>query len=358
MKSIIGVRFYSALNLGDDLFIYILSRRYGENNILTYNQKIPSSLDKIYVLPRYKYIFFRALEKITRKIFLDIWLSRSSEIYVYIGGSIFIENNNLQKWEEETRFYRDLSIPYYILGSNFGPYKNPKFVGIVRDIVSGAQDVCFRDKASYELFRDIPSVRVATDIAFTLNTGMFESVPKQTKTVIISVIDAYSRFDEVTADRYEREIVNLSRQLVKDGYKVTLMSFCKYEGDEIATQRILGKMGKKLQESVSSYAYTGDIYEALGILSRSEIIVASRFHAAVLGLVFGKKILPIVYSDKTLNILRDLDFDGPIFDIREIDKLSGRKFDISNLKSNDVSRQKKLAEKQFQELDKILEKRK
>ena len=358
MKSIIGVRFYSALNLGDDLFIYILSRRYGENNILTYNQKIPSSLDKIYVLPRYKYIFFRALEKITRKIFLDIWLSRSSEIYVYIGGSIFIENNNLQKWEEETRFYRDLSIPYYILGSNFGPYKNPKFVGIVRDIVSGAQDVCFRDKASYELFRDIPSVRVATDIAFTLNTGMFESVPKQTKTVIISVIDAYSRFDEVTADRYEREIVNLSRQLVKDGYKVTLMSFCKYEGDEIAAQRILGKMGKKLQESVSSYSYTGDINEALGVLSRSEIIVASRFHAAVLGLVFGKKILPIVYSDKTLNILRDLDFDGPIFDIREIDKLSGRKFDISNLKSNDVSRQKKLAEKQFQELDKILEKRK
>jgi conserved hypothetical protein len=358
MKSIIGVRFYSALNLGDDLFIYILSRRYGENNILTYNQKIPSSLDKIYVLPRYKYIFFRALEKITRKNFLDIWLSRSSEIYVYIGGSIFIENNNLQKWEEETRFYRDLSIPYYILGSNFGPYKNPKFVGIVRDIVSGAQDVCFRDKASYELFRDIPSVRVATDIAFTLNTGMFESVPKQTKTVIISVIDAYSRFDEVTADRYEREIVNLSRQLVKDGYKVTLMSFCKYEGDEIAAQRILGKMGKKLQESVSSYSYTGDINEALGVLSRSEIIVASRFHAAVLGLVFGKKILPIVYSDKTLNILRDLDFDGPIFDIREIDKLSGRKFDISNLKSNDVSRQKKLAEKQFQELDKILEKRK
>lgn len=358
MKSIIGVRFYSALNLGDDLFIYILSRRYGENNILTYNQKIPSSLDKIYVLPRYKYIFFRALEKITRKNFLDIWLSRSSEIYVYIGGSIFIENNNLQKWEEETRFYRDLSIPYYILGSNFGPYKNPKFVGIVRDIVSGAQDVCFRDKASYELFRDIPSVRVATDIAFTLNTGMFESVPKQTKTVIISVIDAYSRFDRVTADRYEREIVNLSRQLVKDGYKVTLMSFCKYEGDEIAAQRILGKMGKKLQESVSSYSYTGDINEALGVLSRSEIIVASRFHAAVLGLVFGKKILPIVYSDKTLNILRDLDFDGPIFDIREIDKLSGRKFDISNLKSNDVSRQKKLAEKQFQELDKILEKRK
>ena len=187
---------------------------------------------------------------------------------------------------------------------------------------------------------------------------MFESAPKQAKMVIISVIDAYSRFDRVTADRYEREIVNLSRQLVKDGYKVTLMSFCKYEGDEIAAQRILGKMSKKLQESVSSYSYTGDINEALGVLSRSEIIVALRFHAAVFGLVFGKKILPIVYSDKTLNILRDLDFDGPIFDIREIDKLSGRKFDISNLKSNDVSRQKKLAEKQFQELDKILEKRK
>lgn len=358
MKSIIGVKFYSALNLGDDLFVYILSQRYGENNILTYSQKIPASLDKIYTLPRYKYILFRALEKITRKNFLDIWLNRTSEVYVYIGGSIFIENNNLQKWKKNAQAYKDLSIPYYILGSNFGPYKNPEFVSIVRGIVSGAQDACFRDRASYKLFKDIPSVRVATDIAFTLDVNKFRSTPKQSKTAVISVIDAHSRFNKTTADRYEREIVHFSRQLVKDGYKVALMSFCKYEGDEIAVQRILGKMSRKLQESVSSYVYTGDIDEALSVLSEAEIIVASRFHAAVLGLAFGKKVLPIVYSDKTLNILRDLDFDGPIFDIREIDKFSGRKFDIGSLRLNDVSKQKKLAEKQFQELDKILEKRK
>ena len=74
--------------------------------------------------------------------------------------------------------------------------------------------------------------------------------------------------------------------------------------------------------------------------------------------MFGKKVLPIVYSDKTINILRDLNFDGPIFDIREIDKFNGQKFDISNLRVNNIDKQKKLAEKQFQELDKILEKRK
>lgn len=358
MKSIIGVKFYSALNLGDDLFIYILSQRYGENNILTYSQKIPESLDKIYTLPRYKYVLFRALEKITRKSFLDIWLNRTSEVYVYIGGSIFIENNNLQEWKKNAQSYKDLSIPYYILGSNFGPYKNPEFVSIVRGIISGAQDVCFRDKASYKLFKDIPSVRVATDIAFTLDVNKFRSTSEQSKTVVISVIDAYSRFDKTTADRYEREIVRFSKQLVKDDYKVTLMSFCKYEGDETAIRRILDKMSEKLKKTISSYMYTGDIEEALGVLSESEVIVASRFHAAVLGLVFGKKVLPIVYSDKTLNILRDLDFDGPIFDIREIGKFSGRKFDISSLRLNDVSKQKKLAEKQFQELDKILEKRK
>ena len=361
MKKVL-VYFYSKNNLGDDLFVKIITDRYNNefSSIVTVSNK---SFDRTVNLKLYSNKAFFVLSKVADKILgrrnsMLRHFMKERSVFVYVGGSIFIENDNLAMWHKEAVFYSQLKIPYYILGSNFGPYKNPKFVGIVRDIVSGAQDVCFRDKASYELFKDIPSVRVATDIAFTLNTGMFESVPKQTKTVIISVIDAYSRFDEVTADRYEREIMNLSRQLVKDGYKVTLMSFCKYEGDEIATQRILGKMGKKLQESVSSYVYTGDINEALGILSRSEIIVASRFHAAILGLVFGKKVLPIVYSDKTLNILRDLDFDGPIFDIREIDKFSGRKFDVSSLRLNDVSKQKKLAEKQFQELDKILEKRK
>lgn len=356
------LHFYSNNNLGDDLFVKILTDRYKNkfSSVVVLPNKTFAEVDNLKLYSnKILTVALKGIGRVfgRRNIALR-YLAKRNDIFVYVGGSIFIDNGNLPTWRKEEVFYSQLGIPYYILGSNFGPSRSSEFLGIVRKIVSGAQDVCFRDKASYELFKDIPSTRVATDIAFTLDVGKTKSIQKHAKMVVISVIDAYSRFNKTVADRYEQEIINFSEQLVKRGYKVTLMSFCRYEGDEAAILRILDKMSEKLKKMISSYIYTGDIEEALGVLSESEVIVASRFHAAVLGLVFGKKVLPIVYSDKTINILRDLNFDGPIFDIREIDKFNGRKFDISNLRVNNIDKQKKLAEKQFQELDKILEKRK
>ena len=78
----------------------------------------------------------------------------------------------------------------------------------------------------------------------------------------------------------------------------------------------------------------------------------------ILGLLFGKKVLPVAYSDKTINILNDMGFIGPVIDINNIDNFDVKAFDLSSLKINDIDTQKNLAEKQFRELDKVLEKRK
>lgn len=299
----------------------------------------------------------RALSKLfNTRLLLDIKKIRKNDIMVHIGGSLFMETRGPNFWYREKKFYKQIKIPYYIIGSNVGPIQTNEFVSILRKVFAGAKDVCFRDQASYDLFKDIPSVRVATDIAFTLDTSEC-STAEQEKQVVFSIINAYKKFDEETAERYEQEVIKLAKKSIKDGYRVTFMSFCKFEGDEDAIKRIMGKMDNSLRQKINTYLYRGDLDEALAVLANSEIIVASRFHASILGLVFGKKILPLAYSDKTTNILNDMHFEGPVIDIRKIDEFDGSKFDFSTLKLNDVSAQKKLAEKQFQELDKVLTRR-
>lgn len=73
-------------------------------------------------------------------------------------------------WDREIKFYQSVKIPYDIIGSNVGPIRSNEFIETISNIFKNAQDVCFRDSNSYELFKDMPTTRVATDIAFSLNT--------------------------------------------------------------------------------------------------------------------------------------------------------------------------------------------
>lgn len=86
-----------------------------------------------------------------------------------------------------------------------------------------------------------------------------------------------------------------------------------------------------------------------------QIVVGSRFHANILGLILNKTIIPMVYSEKTLNVLKDINFKGRVFDIRELEKC-----DINSLTEQelnykiDVSLQRKEAHRNFEKLDKAI----
>ena len=85
-------------------------------------------------------------------------------------------------------------------------------------------------------------------------------------------------------------------------------------------------------------------------MSSAEIIIGTRFHSIVLGVILQKEIIPISYSNKTNNFLIDIGFDDIINDIRCMDEIliSGR-VDI-----NIIKRLQESAEKQFIMLDEYL----
>lgn len=357
MKTV-NLRYYGAANLGDDIFIKIILDRYKnkfylgckekryikENkNILFRDNYIRLLIGKVKYILGYKYSIPFGLNK--------------GDLLVYIGGSLFIENNNLDAWRREKQFYDSLDKPYYILGSNIGPYSSPEFIEIVRSIFSRAEDVCLRDSYSYELVKDLDNVRLATDIVFTLDISKYKC-GTESNNHVISVIDASRKFDSETSKKYNETIAKIIKKLLTDDESsVTLMSFCEKEGDENACATIMSLLPEDIKDRVETYRYRGDISEALQVLASAKTITGSRFHANILGMVFGKKILPIAYSDKTINILSDMKYPGPIIDIRSIDSFNINELDFDNIQVIDISKLKILAEKQFSELDKVLVKK-
>lgn len=357
MKTV-NLRYYGAANLGDDIFIKIILDRYKNKFYLGCKEKRYIKENKN-ILFRDNYIRLligKVKYILTSKYHIPFGLNKG-DLLVYIGGSLFIENNNLDAWRREKQFYDSLDKPYYILGSNIGPYSSPEFIEIVRSIFSRAEDVCLRDSYSYELVKDLDNVRLATDIVFTLDVSKYKC-DTESNNHVISVIDASRKFDNETSKKYNETIAKIIKKLlVDDESSVTLMSFCEKEGDENACATIMSLLPEDIKDRVEIYRYRGNIGEALQVLASAKTITGSRFHANILGMVFGKKILPIAYSDKTINILSDMKYPGPIIDIRSIDSFNINELDFDNIQVIDISKLKILAEKQFSELDKVLVKK-
>ena len=323
-------------NLGDDLFVDILVNRYRNTKFITISNSYKNKNMKIY---SNKYIN-RVLRNTLMKRLLII---KKSDKIISIGGSMYIEGKSRDKTEEFK------GKEYYILGSNFGPYKTQEYYEKMREFFKKAQDVCFRESYSYNLFKELPNVRQAPDIIFGLDTEKIKITNR--KRVIISVISCKDKIGKYE-EEYEEKIIEIMKFFKEKGYEICLMSFCKEEGDEKAIELILTKAK---MDNILTYYYKGNREEALNILADSQIIVGSRFHANILGLVLNKTIIPISYSKKTNNVLNDIGYKGMIINISEIKKFQTDLLteDILNYKLN-IDDLRKRAQEQFKALDVVL----
>jgi colanic acid/amylovoran biosynthesis protein len=288
----------------------------------------------------------------------DAWLkSRSQEhdLFVYVGGSTFIEGLSLAPWRRQRDTYLSLPIPYHLLGLNFGPYRSEEFVDLARSIFANAEAVCFRDTASYQRFKDIPSTRVAADIGFAVDPT--RGTAGGGSSAVISVVEMKHRTTPSLRLAYDELIVGLTESLVRDGHHVVHASFCEFEGDDAAIDRISKRLDPAVRRDVERFAYHGDLDSGLELLARSSLVVGTRFHAVVLALAFNRPVLPIAYSEKTTQLLADIGFAGPVITFDTINNFEAARFDLHSLGTTDVSAQRQIAQRQFESLDDLLVRR-
>lgn len=354
MKKIL-LNAYLNLNFGDDLFLKILFDRYPNTKWI-----LPKG-GSVYkrVFENYKNVIIK--ENIFFKIRKKLNMVEKNKFYssydagLYIGGSIFMQIPNWESQYKERKeviesFYKKKK-PYFILGSNFGPFTKEEFKELYRDLFSKSKDICFREKYSYDMFKELDNVRIAPDIVFQLPV---HSRKKIKDSIGISLIDLSDREDLVV---YEKEYCSKIKEVVIKGIdlgkSITFFSFCKAQGDEKVIEKIIESIGEEYKNKIKTVYYSGNIDDFLNKFSSMENIIGTRFHACVLSQVFNQGLYPIIYSNKTLNVLEDINLDKEFESINNIKNL-----DIDNLfkiidnnKIKDRSIIKK-SENQFKILDK------
>lgn len=347
---------YSCLNLGDDLFIRTLVRRYPQTEFWLYTglrYKVPfASEPNLKCSSTFTYFTVAALKKL--KIFgrhaEREYFAKKLHNVVRIGGSIFIEPPNWSSGGDLSR--KSSAVNTFYIGANFGPYRSEGFLRETRDRIRDAQDCCFRDSASFALFQDMPSVRLAPDVLFGYP---YYPQEKTGNGIGISVISLESRRDlKAMKDEYYKTIADVCLKCQQKEIPVTLFAFCKQEGDVHAIEDILSQI--KDRSGIEACVYNGDLDSFMNKLNECEYMLATRFHAMVLGWSMGKKVLPIVYSHKQTNVIQDIGFSGRIWNL-----LGGEKYDGSRLLNDclenpalEIGHLKLDAQKQFEALDLFL----
>lgn len=358
-RSSVYVYAYLNLNVGDDLFLHRLFSSYPDIRFVMLARKPYRELFSGYrnvTVYEEEGVLLRACEVLRIEDRIRWRISHECDHAVLIGGSVFKEDS---RWENQHIWYRDLfdHDRLYFAGCSWGPCRTKLFEENMTEVFSGIKDVCFRDRSSYHTFSQLPNVRHAPDILFGLDWSPYEGVEEE-KQVLISVINCRSESAELEsyASEYNAFIGQLAGQFAGLGYRVILCSFCENQGDLTAAEEIRDSLSAEVRANTSIANYCGtNLDQILRLIAASEYVVATRFHAMILGLLAKKKVLPIIYHPKLRNTLEDLAFQGAYYDVMQLPRDAAVIPQITRgITDGDLERLARLAAGHFEKLDQIL----
>ena len=304
------VHAFLAGNLGDDLFVRTLCDRYPDVRFLAcapgdYEGRF-SDVANLEIRPPAE---FGGLVK-------------TADAVAHIGGCCFVQHEkDFSPFFQTDEYLAKNARHLVFMGGNFGPYQDDSYLDAYRDLFRGYDGLSFRDHYSAGLFEGYPNVLYAPDILFGFPARRAE---KQRRAVVapISLAGRDGAFAiSQHAEAYRRFTVSSVRALLARGYEVSLVSFCEAQGDEEEIASVVAELSDEERARVSVSCYRRHPDEVVRELEVAECVVATRFHAMVLGFAHGCRVLPVVYDQKTRKVLDDLSYPLSV-DVSALDSAS------------------------------------
>ncbi|MDT0166880.1 polysaccharide pyruvyl transferase family protein [Actinotalea sp. AC32] len=252
----------------------------------------------------------------------------SADVVAYTGGTSLIEKYSVEGKLYEVDLALALGRPVVLLPQSLGPFRVEKNRRVVRDVLGRVDAVFLRDERSLRFLEEIGArtdhVRVVPDIVFALHTAAASKrlaaaeIPARGAKVAVSIRDCRAFFEGSPDERADRDeafrdaVAALVTTLVRDhGADVTFVSTCQgvpeYWTDDSVVARAVAD---RLPDDVAARTRVDDAFhdtdELLALLGSFDLLVATRLHAAILGLDAGTPVLPIAYEFKTEEVMGQL----------------------------------------------------
>ncbi len=355
---------YYGMNLGDDLFFEKLLTRYPDVMFFVYFSQNYRAFFEKYDNVKFYAIeddFVRRINQIGTKVkireLFELLLLMRSDATVHIGGSIYQQVGDYNLDYNMRKRRKQPFKPFFSISCNFGTFKDQTFKNMWRRQFVKYKDICFRDKYSYNLFSDIKAVRYAPDLLFSYKKPDAAEIAGS---VAISVFNPFLEIRKISpavGEAYRATLVKTICDLVSQGRQVSLVGFCTFEGDSAFIDDLLEHIPLKIREYVCVKNYSFETkQDIINLLASSEYIIGTRLHSIILGLAWGKKVIPIIYNSKIKHILCDIKYNQLTIDLDEISKYAQSGLaqyfgDISPFDANELSNSDEL---QFERLDKFL----
>lgn len=307
---------YLDMNLGDSLLLESLL-----NHFIHYDCYVIADNKATYKWIEDQY---SNVTVINEKNINDLFLRDISD-YIKIGGSIFQHNywyEGIFRYKELKKiwYYKSKGLKIHIVNCNIGPINSNIGIGSTKGILKIADTISCRDNKSLDFIkRCVNPNKVAKFIDLVFACDMKKHQDSQEFILGISVYTAYIKhlmnknFQycqqlEALIDNYYSQNKNL---------KVKLFVFDTFRNNDFPNTWILYQYCKNKNIDVEIIAYNGYSSIMINEMAKCSLIIGTRFHSIVISIKLQIPLIPVSYSNKTVDFLHDLGYTGPLFSFGE-----------------------------------------
>jgi colanic acid/amylovoran biosynthesis protein len=306
------VYYYNDSNLGDDLFLDVLIRRYPQHQFYIQESTHAKVLNPSLVESKNLFV---TKETLSNKTFRNE--SNKYDGLILIGGSVFQDISYKLYRGYLGRYLTFLNLnklgkKVYVMGANLGPFNTLFGKYLIKQTLRYVNYICVRDKYSFDLLNQWSlgnKSELAPDIIFGYDYKPQEQVASAKNILGISILNTKLN-PEVCSD-YIAKMADLVNQYLSQSKnnQVRLFGFDGgHENDGLIIDLVLNEVLDKARVNKVEYNAKITIEEYLELFVECGFMVANRFHSMVLAAKYNIPFYPIIYSKKTSNVLSDMNY--------------------------------------------------
>lgn len=266
-------------------------------------------------------------KKFLRLVYLPIWALRqyfrlqtaiaqaSSPDLAIIGGGGVIMNNNYHFPISILIFtiaMQRKKIPFGFAGVSTGGHLNAISKWMFSHSLKKAKFIFVRDKPSLHFVKELlnsnaGNVCLGPDYAFFNESQSFTYQDSEQISVAINITSNSIPLRSSEFRLHRKELLDLISALSNDlRFKVSIFT-TGWPDDEIEKTFMINRLCERNVERLSNIDRPTSVSDLCGFLKGTHLVLCSRLHAGILGLLCGAQVLVIPYNKKTDNFMQSID---------------------------------------------------